>query len=156
MNGGDCTKEEREELMTYSDICNHVHREQSRMEDGEIYWKFRRILAHEGPLTHRDKNYKGCGYNLLVEWETGEQTMEPLNLVIADGPVTVACYARENNMLDTEGWRRLKENSQKREDTNQISKPGQTPFLPNCTQIPMRISSSKELQGGCSLGQAEW
>ena len=108
LNGGDCTKEEREELMTYSDICNHIHREQSKMDDGEIYWKFRRILAHEGPMTHRDKNYKGCSYNLLVEWETGEQTMEPLNLVIADDPVTVACYAKENNMLDTEGWRRLK------------------------------------------------
>ena len=34
--------------------------------------------------------------------------MEPLNLMTADNPVTVASHEKENNMLDTEGWRRLK------------------------------------------------
>ena len=108
MNGGNCTKEEREELMTHSDTCNHVHREQSELEDGEICWKFKRISAHEGPSTHQDKNHKGCSCNLPVKWETGEQTMEPLNLMAADDPVTAASCAKENSMLETEGWRKLK------------------------------------------------
>ena len=108
MNGGDCTEEEREELMTHSDACNHVCREQSKLEDGETHWKFRRILAHEGPLTHQDENCKGCSYNLPVEWETGEQTTEPLNVVTADDPVTVALCAKENRMLDTDGWKNLR------------------------------------------------
>ena len=103
-----CAKEEREELVTHSDMCNHVHREQSKLEDGEIHWKFRRILAHEGPLTHRDKNCKGCSHNLLVEWETGEQTTEPLNAMTADDPVTAAQCAEENKMLDTDGWKNLR------------------------------------------------
>ena len=113
-NGGDCAKEEREELMTHSDMCNHVDREQSRLEDGEICWKFRRISAHKGPLTHRDKNCEGCSCNLPVEWETGEQTMEPLNLMTADDPVTMASCAKENNMLDTEGWRKLKRTAKRK------------------------------------------
>ena len=73
-----------------------------------MHWKFRRILAHEGPLTHQDKNCKGCACDLLAEWETGEQTMEPLNLVTADDPVTVARHAKEHSMLDTDGWSGLK------------------------------------------------
>ena len=108
VNGGDCTKEEREELMTHSDVCNHVHQEQSGLEEGEVHWTFRRILAHEGPLTHQNENHKGSVCDLLVEWETGEQTVEPLNLVMADDPATVAKCAKEHGMLDTEGWRRLK------------------------------------------------
>ena len=121
LNGVDCTKEEREELMTHSDTCNHIHGEQSNPADDEVYWRFRRILAHEGPLTHRDKNCKGCAYDLLVEWETGEQTMEPLSLVTADDPVTVATHAEENDMLDTNGWRRLKRIAKREKVLNRLA-----------------------------------
>ena len=34
--------------------------------------------------------------------------MEPLNLVTADDPVTVARHAKEHSMLDTDGWRKLR------------------------------------------------
>ena len=56
----------------------------------------------------RDKNYKGSSYNLLVEWETGELTEEPLNQVITDDQVMVAQYARKNNLTDMGGWKRLR------------------------------------------------
>ena len=39
--------------------------------------------------------------NVMVKWETGEVTSQPLNAIAADDPVTCAIYARENNLLDT-------------------------------------------------------
>ena len=67
-----------------------------------------------------DKNHKGYAFNLLVEWETGEQTMEPLNLVTGDDPVTIAKHAKEHNMLDTNGWKRLKRTAKKDKVLNRL------------------------------------
>lgn len=39
--------------------------------------------------------------------------MEPLNLVTADDPVTVARCAEEHCVLDTDGWRRLKRTAER-------------------------------------------
>ena len=61
-----------------------------------------------GPLKPSDKNYKGSSYNLLIEWEIGEQTEEPFKQVITDDRVSVAQYATRHNLLDTPGWKRLR------------------------------------------------
>ncbi len=53
-------------------------------EDGQTIWKFKRITAHEGPLVRSHPNYNGSRYNLIVVWETGEITSEPLNIIAAD------------------------------------------------------------------------
>jgi hypothetical protein len=45
---------------------------------------------------------------VLVEWETGETTYEPLDMIASDDPVTCAQYARENNLLDTARWKRFR------------------------------------------------
>jgi hypothetical protein len=42
---------------------------------------------------------------VLVEWENGEITTEPLSVIAADNPVTCAVYAREHDLLDIEGWK---------------------------------------------------
>ena len=44
----------------------------------------------------------------MIEWENGEVTAEPLSIIAKDDPVTCAIYARDNNLLDQEGWRRFK------------------------------------------------
>ena len=44
----------------------------------------------------------------MVEWETDEITYEPLKIIIADDPATCAIYGKNNNLLDEEGWKRLK------------------------------------------------
>ena len=46
--------------------------------------KFRDITAHQGPLTSRDPNYKGSKFNVLIEWEDGDTTYEPLDVIAAD------------------------------------------------------------------------
>ena len=44
---------------------------------------------------------------MLLQWEDGSKTWEPLNLIAKDDPVTLAKYARENNLLETPGWKFL-------------------------------------------------
>jgi hypothetical protein len=44
----------------------------------------------------------------MIEWENGEVTAEPLSIIAKDDPITCAIYARDNNLLDQEGWRRVK------------------------------------------------
>ncbi|MFA9289535.1 MAG: reverse transcriptase domain-containing protein [Weeksellaceae bacterium] len=40
-----------------------------------------------------------------MEWETGETTYEPLDLIASDDPVTCAAYAIKHGLLDTPGWK---------------------------------------------------
>ena len=46
---------------------NYISREANE-EDGGL-WKFRRVIAHLGPLAHRRQDYIGSTFNLMVEWE---------------------------------------------------------------------------------------
>jgi len=38
----------------------------------------------------------------------GERSYEPLNSIKASDPVTLVLYAKENNLLDTDGWKGLR------------------------------------------------
>ena len=42
----------------------------------------------------------GSQYNVLMEWENGEVTRQPLDELAKDNPVTCATHAKENNLLD--------------------------------------------------------
>ena len=75
--------------------------------DQELY-SFRAIIGLQGPLLASDSDWKGSKYNVQVEWETGEITFEPLSISAADDPVTCAAYAKENDLLALEGWRRIR------------------------------------------------
>ena len=84
------------------------HLEAAANEDNEInddLIKFRALIGYQGPLKPTDPNWKGCKFNVLVEWETGEKTYEPLSILAADDPVTCATYAKENDLLHIEGWK---------------------------------------------------
>jgi hypothetical protein len=65
-------------------------------------------VGHQGPLLWCDKDYNGSRFNVLVEWENGEITTEPLSVIAANDPVTCAVYAREHDLLDVEGWKRFR------------------------------------------------
>ena len=94
----------REELLTYNQILDHLNRD----SENPVVWKYKRIVSHQGPLKPNDKDYKGSIYNVMLEWEGGEVTAEPLNVIAKDDPVTCAIYAKENNLLNVEGWKRFK------------------------------------------------
>ena len=72
-------------------------------------WKFHHIITHEGPLHQQHHSYKGSQWNVMIEWENGEITAEPLSIIAADDPVTCAIYARDNNLLELDGWKHFKQ-----------------------------------------------
>ena len=80
-----------EDVFTYNEILDHLNMSE---DDDMIEWKFKAITAHEGPLATSHPNYNGSSYNLRIEWEHGEITNEPLNIIAADDPVSCAIYAR--------------------------------------------------------------
>ena len=95
---------EYEEILTYNEILHHIEKE----ENSDIVWKFKDITAHQGPLTRTHPDYKGSSYNVKIEWENGEITYEPLDIIAKDDPVTCAIYAKKNGLLEEPGWKRFK------------------------------------------------
>lgn len=97
--------EEAEQLITYNQMLDYITKDE---DNHDIAWKFKKIVSHQGPLEASHKDYMGSSYNVMVEWENGEITTEPLSTIAADDPVTCAIYARENNLLQLSGWKRFK------------------------------------------------
>ncbi len=96
--------DEWDDLLTYGELMDYIEDQ----EQEQILWRYKRIIAHQGPIKPGDPDYNGSTYNVLIEWENGEQTYEPLRIVAKDDPVTCAIYAKDNNLLDTPGWRSFK------------------------------------------------
>ena len=85
--------------MTYNEILQHIEK------DTGIVWKFKCISAHEGPLGRTYPQYKRSKYNVKVQWENGEITNEPPDIIAKDDPVTCAVYTRDNSLLYLAGWK---------------------------------------------------
>ena len=87
--------------MAYNEILERLEED----DNNPTVWKFKRIVSHQGPLSHNHPSYMGSTYNVTMEWENGEITPEPLSIIAKDAPVACAIYARDNNLLDTPGWK---------------------------------------------------
>ena len=99
---------EFDEIITYNKLCDMIEKiENQEDHPEEPKWTFQSILDHQGPLKTNHPDYKGSMYNVLVKWEDGSTTYEPLQLMIEDDPISLALYARKNNLLKTPGWKRL-------------------------------------------------
>ena len=93
---------EREEIIGYNDMLEEYIAGEEDVEDdydGKTSWMYDDILDH--------RKRKGK-YEVEVAWGDGTQSWEPLSVIAKDDPVTVATYARDNNLLETPGWKRLK------------------------------------------------
>ena len=97
-----------DDLISYNQLMEYLEdkTDTGPLEDG--LYRFKCIKDHKGPYTSSDPEYNGSSYNLLFEWEPGEQTWEPLSNIIASDPYTCAVYAKEHNLLNTPGWKLLK------------------------------------------------
>ena len=94
-----------EEIISYNQLVDHL--EAAPNDDNEFsddLLTFRALIGNQGSLKPTDPNWKGCKYNVLADWETGEKTYEPLSVLVADEPVTGAIYAKENDLLHIDGW----------------------------------------------------
>ena len=101
-------KDQAEEKMSYNQLMDYIQKGTDAEEDPDSLFKFRDIVAHQGPLESTDPNHKGSKYNVMVEWESEEVTYEPLALISKDDPITCAVYAKKHDLLDTTGWKHLK------------------------------------------------
>ena len=104
-----------EEIISYSQLVDHLAAADDPVtcanKDNEIsddLHKFRALIGHQGLLKATDPNWKGYKYKVLLDWETGEMTYELLSVLAVDDPVTRATYAKENDLLHIEGWKRIR------------------------------------------------
>ena len=97
-----------DDLISYNQLMEYLEdkTDPGPLEDG--LYRFKSIKDHKGPYTASDPEYNGSSYNILIEWETGEHTWEPLSNIIATDPYTCAVYAKEHDLLNTPGWKLLK------------------------------------------------
>ena len=92
-------KDQAEEKMSYNQLMDYIQKGTDAEEDPDSLFKFRDIVAHQGPLESTDPNHKGSKYNVMVEWESGEVTYEPLTLISKDDPITCAVYAKKHQKV---------------------------------------------------------
>ena len=91
-------------------------------ETEEGVWRFKEIIDHQGPLIPSSDNYKGSRWNVLIHWETGEKTWEPLDLIRKTDPVTCAIYAKDKNLLEQDGWKSLRKIAKKQRTLLRLAK----------------------------------
>src|SRR5210317_64504 len=96
--------DEYQDVMAYNEILERLEADQ----ENPTVWKFKRITGHQGPLRPDHPSYMGSKYNVTMEWENGEITPEPLSVIGKDDAVACAIYARDNNLLELDGWKRFK------------------------------------------------
>ena len=97
-------KDQAEEIMSYNQLMDYIQKGTDGEEDPDSLFKFRDIVAHQGPHESIDPDQKGSKYNVMVEWESGEVTYEPLTLISKEDPINCAVYAKKHDLLDTTGW----------------------------------------------------
>ena len=70
------------DLISYNQLMEYLEdkTDTGPLEDG--LYRFKCIKDHKGPYTSSDPEYNGSSYNLLIDWEPGEQTWEPLSNII--------------------------------------------------------------------------
>ena len=106
-------KDQSEEILSYNQLMDYIQKGTDAEEDPDSLFKFRDIVAHQGPLESTDPDHKGSKYNAMVEWESGEVTYEPPTLISKDDRITCAVYAKKHDLLDTTGWKHLKRYAKK-------------------------------------------
>ena len=97
-------KDQAEEIMSYNQLMDYIQKGTDAEEDPDPLFKFRDIVAHQGPLESTDPDQKGSKYNVMVEWESGEVTYEPLTLISKEDPINCAVYAKKHDLPDTTRW----------------------------------------------------
>ena len=92
-------KNGKQKVYDYEEIIALANRSN---EDDVKRWTFERIIDHQ---RSKEVNWKGK-IDLLVKWSGYEEpTWEPLEVMKTDNPVTVAKYARDDDLLNKSMWK---------------------------------------------------
>ena len=101
------TEGELDEIIAYNELSNIIEDQHNRELNNptSMHWTFKAITEHQGPIKPSNARYIGSSYNVLVHWEDGSDTFEPLSVMAKADPLTCALYAKDNDLLDTPGWK---------------------------------------------------
>ena len=150
-----------EEVIGYTELCDAVEEQhEQEMDNPEKFWTYKEILNHQGPLTKTDSQWKGSIYNILLKWEDGSETWEPLNIILKDDPVTCANYALKNDLLHTHGWTTLRKYAKNKKKLARMNKQiarahkNAGPKYKFGVEIPRNSKHARQLQE--KLGHTKW
>eukprot|EP00957_Ditylum_brightwellii_P047579 3614609-Ditylum_brightwellii.AAC.1 len=91
----------RKEIMTYDVIVEAIDRQstsEAEKTDEECLWIFKEVVGHK-------KN--SCTWGIKMKWKDDSETWESLAFIWKSDPVTLTAYAKEHDLLETDGWKRL-------------------------------------------------
>ena len=52
---------------------------------------------------------KAGAWQVQVTWSDGSSTWEPPSIILVDDPVSCVRYAKEQDLLNTQGWKRFRQ-----------------------------------------------
>ena len=64
-------------------------------------------------ISDHENGHRAENSNFILDIGIGEDTFEPFPVIAADDPVTCAAYAKQHDLLASEGWCRLRNLSRK-------------------------------------------
>ena len=97
-----------EEIVSYNELSDLVTEKKAIYNTGQSdITTYSGIIDHQGPLKQHDPKHQGSIYNVLVDWDNGMQTREPLNLMAKQDPVTLVLYGHDKGLLNNPGWKFL-------------------------------------------------
>ena len=76
--------EQLDDLISYNQLMEYLEDTLDTGQPLDGLYKFKSIKDHRRPYYLSDPKYLRSSYNILIEWETGETTWEPLSNIIAD------------------------------------------------------------------------
>ena len=82
---------ELEKFVEWNDMCDFI---EDQIQHEDKTWNFRKIIGHKRDLT------RGETPQVLILWESGEITYEPITVIYDTNDFLVAEYARDNGLLD--------------------------------------------------------
>ena len=71
------SKDQAEEIMSYNQLMDYIQKGTDAEEDPDSLFKFRDIVAHQGPLESTDPNHKGANTMLWLNGNLGRSLMNP-------------------------------------------------------------------------------
>jgi len=107
----------RTDVMGYNHLVTHLEKEIER--DLTKEWNDERLWTYTSIGGH--KKIEGS-WQVLVNWEDGSATWEPLSIIAKDDPVTIAAYANENDLLEVPGWKRFRRFARNRKKMQRMLK----------------------------------
>ena len=81
-------KDQAQEKMSYNKLMDYIQKGTDAEVDPDSLFKLETLLHTKAHLSQLTLTIKGSKYNVMVEWESGKVTYEPLTFISKDDPIT--------------------------------------------------------------------